>query len=150
MAVKQHGLFRAHPRRVGWKGVLLLRTARAGSEYLRLPERPLTWHLRSMRERRRHNRSDISALVRVAHSEQTFSVASLNLSASGALLDTEIKLPIGTRLYVRLTSPWANPRSIQAEAEVVRTSSRGATGLAIRFTSVAEEDRALLQEMIGK
>lgn len=86
-------------------------------------------------------------LIRVAFTGQAFSAESINLSAGGVLLDTRRRLPLGTRVQMRLELPMLTKYPIRIEAEVVRTADRDTPGLALRFTAIDEEDRALLAEV---
>ncbi len=98
-------------------------------------------------ERRAHPRYNASVQIRVAFTGQSFSAESINLSAGGLLLDTQRRLPLGTRVQMHLELPLLTKYPIRVEAEVVRTAGRDSPGLALRFIAIDDEDRALLAEV---
>jgi uncharacterized protein (TIGR02266 family) len=102
------------------------------------------------KERRAHPRIPISVRVRVQYTGQEFTAQSVNLSAGGVFLDTERRLPVGTRLRLVLTVPIIAKYPIRAEGEVVWLGSAGRFGLAIRFVDISDDDRALLGELAEK
>ena len=56
-------------------------------------------------ERRAHPRIPISVRVRVQYTGQEFSAQSVNISAGGVFLDSERRLPVGTRVHLVFTVP---------------------------------------------
>ena len=88
-------------------------------------------------ERRAHPRIPISVRVRVQYTGQEFSTLSVNLSAGGVFLDTDHRLPVGTRVHLVFTVPIIAKYPIRAEGEVVRFGSLG---------ELAEKSDSLLGE----
>ena len=74
-----------------------------------------------------------------------------NLSISGALLDTDHPLEIGTRTVVRFFLP-GHPREIVGNAEVVRLKpgSFGQTLYGIHFLDLREEDRIAVGDYVSR
>lgn len=101
-------------------------------------------------ERRAHPRIPISVRVRVQYTGQEFTAQSVNLSAGGVFLDTDRRLPVGTRLHLVFTVPIIAKYPIRAEGEVVWLGSADRSGLAIRFVDISDDDRALLAELAEK
>jgi uncharacterized protein (TIGR02266 family) len=101
-------------------------------------------------ERRAHPRIPISVRVRVQYTGQEFTADSVNLSAGGVFLDTDHRLPVGTRIHMVFTVPIIAKYPIRAEGEIVRLGSEGQIGLAIRFVDISDDDRALLGELAEK
>ena len=101
-------------------------------------------------ERRAHPRIPISVRVRVQYTGQEFSTLSVNLSAGGVFLDTDHRLPVGTRVHLVFTVPIIAKYPIRAEGEVVRFGSEDRAGLAVRFVDISEDDRSLLGELAEK
>lgn len=101
-------------------------------------------------ERRQHPRTPVSVLVRVEYTGQEFAALSVNLSAGGVFLDTERRLPVGTRVHLVFTVPIIAKYPIRAEGEVAWLGSAQKAGLAVRFVDISEDDRALLGELAEK
>jgi len=101
-------------------------------------------------ERREHPRIPISVRVRVQYTGQEFAAQSVNLSAGGVFLDTDRRLPVGTRLHLVFTVPIIAKYPIRAEGEVVWLCSEDRSGLAIRFVDISDDDRGLLGELAEK
>ena len=101
-------------------------------------------------ERRQHPRIPISVRVKVQYTGQEFAAHSVNLSAGGVFLDTDRRLPVGTRVRLVLTIPIIAKYPIRAEGEVVWLAPEESTGLAVRFVDISDDDRALLGELAEK
>jgi hypothetical protein len=97
-------------------------------------------------ERRAHPRAPVSVGVRVGFTGSEFLVRTANLSAGGLLLETDQRLPVGTRVSLRIEVPILTKYPIRAEGEVVRLGAQPAC-LAVRFTDISEADRDLLGEL---
>lgn len=101
-------------------------------------------------ERRLHPRIPVSVRVRVQYTGQEFAALSVNLSAGGVFMDTDHRLPVGTRVRLVFTVPIIAKYPIRAEGEVVRLGPAGRAGLAVRFVDISDDDRALLGELAEK
>jgi uncharacterized protein (TIGR02266 family) len=101
-------------------------------------------------ERRLYSRIPVSVRVRVRYPDLEFVVPSVDLSAGGVFLDTDRRLPVGTRVCLVFSVPIIAKYPIRAEGEVVRLESSGKVGLAVRFVDISDDDRALLGELAEK
>jgi hypothetical protein len=98
--------------------------------------------------RRRHQRVEISLLVQYrfgALEEPHFDYA-LNLSQSGLFIATEVQRPVGTHVYVQLTTR-DGAHFLQGEGKVVRTAEGG---YAIELVGFDEGARKVLEELVQK
>lgn len=100
-------------------------------------------------DRRKHRRIPVQVNVRIEFTGQEFSAASGNLSAGGVFLETDRRLPPGTRVRLRFTVPIIAKYPVRAEGEVVWVG-REQNGLAVRFLEISDEDRDLLSELAEK
>jgi len=98
-------------------------------------------------ERRSHNRIPVQVRVSIHYTGQEFTASSRNLSAGGVFLETDQQVPVGTRVRLRFTVPIIAKYPIRAEGEVVWVGGDVPPGLAVRFTDMSEDDRALLGEI---
>jgi len=99
------------------------------------------------KERREYARIPISVRVRIEYTGQEFTADSLNLSAGGMFLECSQRLPVGTRVRLKFSAPLIAKYPFRAEAEVVWVGRGEPQGLAVRFTEMSEDDRALLGEL---
>ncbi len=99
------------------------------------------------KDRRSHQRIPVQVRVRIQYTGQEFSAESRNLSAGGVFLETDQRVPVGTRVQLRFTVPIIAKYPIRAEGEVVWVGGDVPPGLAVRFTNILEDDRALLGEV---
>ena len=97
-------------------------------------------------DRRLHARIPISVRVRIEYTGREFTANSVNVSAGGMFLESEQKLPVGTRLRLKFSVPIIAKYPFRAEGEVVWLEGT-AQGLAIRFTDISDDDRSLLGEL---
>lgn len=97
--------------------------------------------------RRAHKRIPIQVRVRIQYTGREFTADSRNLSAGGVFLDTDRRIPVGTRVKLRFTVPIIAKYPIRAEGEVVWVGGEVPPGLAVRFTKISEDDRTLLGEL---
>lgn len=105
------------------------------------------WMEERTQDRREHRRIPVQVNVRIEFTGQEFNASSANLSAGGVFLETERRLPPGTRVRLRFTVPIIAKYPIRAEGEVVWVGGDQQRGLAVRFVEIGEEDRALLGEL---
>lgn len=98
-------------------------------------------------ERRSHSRIPVQVRVRIQYTGQEFMAESRNLSAGGVFLETDRKVPVGTRVRMQFTIPIIAKYPIRAEGEVVWFGEDIPPGLAVRFTEISDDDRALLGEV---
>ena len=85
--------------------------------------------------------------VRVEYTDKEFTASSLNVSAGGMFLECSQRLPAGTRLRLKFSVPLIAKYPFRAEGEVIWVGSQDPRGLAVRFTDISEDDRALLGEL---
>lgn len=98
--------------------------------------------------RRRHRRVEIPLLVQYrfgALEEPHFDYA-LNVSQSGLFIATDAKRPVGTKVFVQLTTR-DGAHFLQGEGTVVRSAEGG---YAIELTGFDEEARAVLEALVQK
>ena len=101
-------------------------------------------------ERRLYSRINVSVRVRIEYTGQEFSAQSRNISASGVFLETDRRLPVGTRVRLVLTVPIIAKYPIRAEGEVAWISKEEPGGMAVRFVDISDDDRSLLGELAEK
>jgi DNA-binding response OmpR family regulator len=82
-----------------------------------------------------------------SQSPQAFSLGtSLNLSASGMLLETHGAYTEGTQMDLRFFLP-GHPRQIEASSRIIRVEERTGTNLCgVRFDAIASGDTNLLRQ----
>jgi uncharacterized protein (TIGR02266 family) len=98
-------------------------------------------------ERRHFRRVPINVTVRIEYTGAEFPASSANLSAGGVFLETDHRLPVGTRVRLRFEVPIIAKYPIRAEAEVVWVRAEAPRGVAVRFVDISDDDRALLGEL---
>ncbi|MDQ2921329.1 MAG: PilZ domain-containing protein [Acidobacteriota bacterium] len=96
-------------------------------------------------ERRRHDRSRLIVDVFYDGNDATGVAATKDLSAGGFYMNTNANIPEGTVLLVRI--PFGDGKQVVANAEVVYTNPERGVGL--RFQSLSEENRELIEREIG-
>ena len=100
-------------------------------------------------EKRRSPRADLPLLVQIryAASEMPQTVYAINISESGLFLDVDDGKPLGTRVFVQITSPDGN-QLLRGEGRVVRRPSGGGCGIALR--GFKADARALLAQLVAR
>ncbi len=78
-------------------------------------------------------------------------VSTRDISAGGVAVIVREMIPVGSRIRLEILVPPIN-RAIQAEGQVLRClpDRRGGFELGIRFTTIAPEDQAALNEAIER
>jgi hypothetical protein len=96
-------------------------------------------------ERRRYDRSRLIVDVFFDGKDATGVASTKDISIGGFYMNTQADLPEGSVLLVRI--PFSNGKQIVANAEVVY--SNPARGVGLRFQSLSEENRALIEQELG-
>lgn len=96
-------------------------------------------------ERRRYDRSRLIVDVFFNGKDATGVASTKDISIGGFYMNTQADLPEGSVLLVRI--PFSNGKQIVANAEVVY--SNPARGVGLRFQSLSEENRALIEQELG-
>lgn len=89
-----------------------------------------------MNERRQHPRLSIAVEVDIGSEHNFYSAQTRDISVGGLFIETDVALPIGTRLRVDLKFL---KQQLQADAEVTWTlvgQGGETTGVGVRFTSL--------------
>jgi hypothetical protein len=96
-------------------------------------------------ERRRYDRSRLIVDMFFDGKDATGVASTKDISVGGFYMNTQADLPEGSVLLVRI--PFSNGKQIVASAEVVyRNPTRG---VGLRFQSLSEENRALIEQELG-
>lgn len=97
-------------------------------------------------ERRRFQRVDMPLLVQIryAATEAPRTVYALNVSAQGLFLDIDDGKPIGTRVFVQVTTRDGRER-VRGEGRVVR---RAGAGCGIELVGFDDDARRVLQDIM--
>lgn len=96
-------------------------------------------------ERRRFDRSRLIVDVFFDGNDATGVASTKDISVGGFYMNTQATLPEGSVLLVRI--PFPNGKQVVANAEVVY--SNPAHGVGVRFQSLSEENRRLIENEIG-
>lgn len=99
-------------------------------------------------QKRRHARVEVPLLVQYrfgALEEPHFDYA-LNVSQSGLFIATDVQRPVGTKVFVQLTTR-DGAHFLQGEGTVVRLAEGG---YAIELTGFDEEARQVLEELVQR
>ena len=96
-------------------------------------------------ERRRFDRSRLIVDVFFDGSDATGVASTKDISAGGFYMNTQAVLPEGSILLVRI--PFGDGEQIVANAEVVY--SNPGRGVGLRFQSLSEENRSLIERGLG-
>ena len=99
-------------------------------------------------DRRRHPRVDLPLLVQIRYSasEAPRTVYAVNVSETGLFLDIDDGKPLGTRVFVQVTTPDGN-QLLRGEGRVVRRLSGGGCG--IELTGFDDSARAVLARLVA-
>ena len=97
-------------------------------------------------ERRRYDRARLIIDVFFDGKDVTGIASTKDISVGGFYMSTQVTLPEGAILLVRI--PFAEGRQLIANAEVVY--SNPARGVGLRFPSLSEENRALIESELGR
>lgn len=97
-------------------------------------------------ERRRYDRSRLIVDVFFDGKDATGVASTKDISIGGFYMNTQADLPEGAVLLVRI--PFSGGKQIVANAEVVY--SNPARGVGLRFQSLSEENRALIESELGR
>ena len=97
-------------------------------------------------ERRRHARAEVAVLVQVRYTatEPLQTVYAVNVSESGLFIDVDDGKPIGTRVFVQVTTPDGN-QLLRGDGRVVR---REGGGVGIELTGFDDAARAALKKLM--
>ena len=96
-------------------------------------------------ERRRYDRSRLIVDVFFDGTDATGVASTKDISVGGLYMNTQTNLPEGSVLLVRI--PFGDGKQIVANAEVVY--SNPGRGVGLRFQSLSEENRALIERELG-
>lgn len=96
-------------------------------------------------ERRRFDRSRLIVDVFFDGTDATGVASTKDISAGGFYMNTQAILPEGSILLVRI--PFGDGEQIVANAEVVY--SNPGRGVGLRFQSLSEENRSLIERGLG-
>jgi PilZ domain-containing protein len=97
-------------------------------------------------DRRRYDRARLIVDVFFDGQDATGVASTKDISVGGFYMNTQASLPEGAKLLVRI--PFADGRQIVANAEVVY--SNPARGVGLRFQTLSDENRALLENELGR
>ena len=97
-------------------------------------------------ERRRYDRARLIVDVFFDGRDVTGIASTQDISVGGFYMNTQAKIPEGATLLVRI--PFSDGKQIIANAEVVY--SNAARGVGLRFQSLSEENRALIEGELGR
>ncbi len=97
-------------------------------------------------ERRRYNRARLIVDVFFDGMDVTGIASTKDISAGGFYMNTQANLPEGAVLLVRI--PFGDGKQMIANAEVVY--SNAARGVGLRFQSLSEENRILIESELGR
>lgn len=97
-------------------------------------------------ERRRYDRSRLIVDVFFDGKDATGVASTKDISIGGFYMNTQANLPEGAVLLIRI--PFSDGKQIIANAEVVY--SNPARGVGLRFQSLSEENRTLIENELGR
>ena len=97
-------------------------------------------------ERRRFDRSRLIVDVFFDGKDATGIASTKDISVGGFYMNTQASLPEGAVLLVRI--PFSDGKQIVANAEVVFTNP--SRGVGLRFQSLSEENRALIESELNR
>lgn len=97
-------------------------------------------------ERRRYDRARLIVDVFFDGRDVTGIASTQDISVGGFYMNTQANIPEGATLLVRI--PFSDGKQIIANAEVVY--SNPARGVGLRFQSLSEENRALIEGELGR
>lgn len=104
------------------------------------------------RDRRRHQRADVPVLVQIRYvaTEAPRTVYAVNISQSGLFLDVDDGKPVGSRVFVQVTSTDGN-HLLRGEGRVVRRlGGHGQQGgVGIELVGFDDAARVILQKLVG-
>lgn len=103
-------------------------------------------------DRRRHPRVDLPVLVQIRYTatEAPKTVYAVNLSESGIFIDVDDGKPLGSRVFVQLTTTDGN-QLLRGEGRVVRRlaeDGRDGGGVGIELTGFDAAARAVLKKLV--
>ncbi|HEX3772278.1 MAG TPA: TIGR02266 family protein [Polyangiaceae bacterium] len=96
-------------------------------------------------ERRQHPRLSISVEVDVSSEHNFYSAKTRDISVGGLFIETDIALPIGTRIRVDLKFL---KKKLQVEGEVtwvLVAENEQVTGVGVRFTDLSESAKKSIE-----
>ena len=96
-------------------------------------------------DRRQFDRSRLIVDVFFDGNDATGVASTKDISVGGFYMNTQAELPEGSVLLVRI--PFPNGKQVVANAEVVY--SNPARGVGLRFQSLSEENRQLIERELG-
>ncbi|MEK6279630.1 MAG: PilZ domain-containing protein [Acidobacteriota bacterium] len=96
-------------------------------------------------DRRRFDRSRLIVDVFYDGNDATGVASTKDISVGGFYMNTQAELPEGSVLLVRI--PFPDGKQVVANAEVVY--SNPARGVGVRFQSLSEENRQLIERELG-
>jgi c-di-GMP-binding flagellar brake protein YcgR len=96
-------------------------------------------------ERRRYDRSRLIVDVFYDGKDATGVAATKDISVGGFYMNTNANIPEGSVLLVRI--PFGDGKQVVANAEVVYSNPE--RGLGLRFQSLSEENRELIERELG-
>jgi len=96
-------------------------------------------------ERRRYNRSRLIVDVFFNGTDSTGVASTKDISIGGFYMNTQANLPEGSVLLVRI--PFGDAQQVVANAEVVY--SNAGHGVGLRFQSLSDENRVLIERGLG-
>jgi hypothetical protein len=97
-------------------------------------------------ERRHHDRARLIVDVFFDGKDATGVASTKDISLGGFYMNTQATLPEGSVLLVRI--PFGDGKQIVANAEVIY--SNPARGVGLRFQSLSDENRALIESELGR
>jgi len=97
-------------------------------------------------ERRRSDRTRLIVDVFFDGKDATGIASTKDISVGGFHMETKASVPKGAVLMVRI--PFADGRQVVANAEVVYSDP--ARGVGLRFQSLSEENRILIESELGR
>lgn len=97
-------------------------------------------------ERRHHDRSRLIVDVFFDGKDATGVASTKDISLGGFYMNTQATLPEGSVLLVRI--PFEDGKQIVANAEVIY--SNPSHGVGLRFQSLSDENRALIESELGR
>ncbi len=100
-------------------------------------------------DRRRHPRADVTVLVQVRYSasEAPRTLYAVNVSETGLFLDVDDGKPLGSRVFVQVTTPDGN-HLLRGEGRVVRRPAGGGCG--IELNGFDDAARAVLASLVAR
>jgi hypothetical protein len=96
-------------------------------------------------DRRRSDRSRLIVDVFFDGNDATGVASTKDISVGGFYMNTQAELPEGALLLVRI--PFPDGKQVVANAEVVYSNS--GRGVGLRFQSLSEENRQLIEHELG-